>query len=86
MPHIAPILQQHLGRHPTLLVSRESSHKNVATAYIGCHRVLCLLPVRLIEFWTIDMFEKDRLTSAIVTNGQSIALVHGDDSRNKVSP
>jgi len=48
--------------------------------------VLRLLPVRLLEFGTIDIFEIDRLTLAVVTNGQSITLVDGDDSRGKVSP
>jgi hypothetical protein len=85
-PHIAPIMQQHLGRHPTLLISREPSHDHITVPQIGCDRVLRLFPVGLLEFGTIDIFEIDRLTLAVVTNGQSITLMDGDDSCGKVSP
>ena len=86
VPHIAPVMQQHLGRHPTLLVSREPSHDNVAASHVASNRVLCLFPIGLIEFGTIDIFEVNRLAPPIVMDRETIALMDGDDSRDKVSP
>jgi hypothetical protein len=48
--------------------------------------VFRLFPVGLLEFWTIDTFEVNRLASPIVMNRETIALMDGDDSRGKVSP
>ena len=80
-PHITPVIHQHFGRQPTLLVSREPSHDNVAVLDEGRRRALCLFPVGLLEFWTIDTLEVNRLASPIVTDRQTIALVDGNDSR-----
>ena len=74
-PHIAPVMQQDLGRHPALLVSREASHDHVAISDVGCHRELRLFPVGLLEFRGIDVFKMDRFAAAVVTNSQSIALM-----------
>ena len=86
VPHIAPVMQQHLGRPPTLLVSRKPSHDNVAVPDEGGRHVLRLFPVGLLEFWAIDAFKMDRFTASVVTNGQSIALMDSDDSGGKVRP
>src|SRR6267143_4066391 len=86
VPHIAPVMQQHLGRHPTLLVSREPSHDNVTASHVASNRVLRLFPIGLLEFWTIDIFKVNRLAPPIVMDRETIALMDGDDSRDKVSP
>ena len=86
VPHIAPVMQQHLGRPLTLLVSRKPSHDNVAVPDEGGRHVLRLFPIGLLEFRAIDTFKMDRFAAAVVTNGQSIALMDGNDSRGKVRP
>jgi hypothetical protein len=48
--------------------------------------VLRLFPVRLIELGTIDIFEVNHLALAIVMDRETITLMDGDDSRDKVSP
>ena len=58
-PHIASVLQQHLGRHPALLVSREVSHDHVPVRNIGRSRVLRLFPVGLLQVGAIDVFQID---------------------------
>ena len=86
VPHIAPVMQQHLGRPLTLLVSRKPSHDNVAVPDEGGRHVLRLFPVGLLEFGAIDTFKMDRFAATAVTNGQSIALMDGNDSGGKVRP
>jgi len=86
VPHITPVMQQYVGRHATLLISREPSHDYIAVPDVGNGCVLRLFPVGLLEFRTIDPFKMDRFTAAVVANGQSITLMDGDHSRDKVSP
>ena len=86
MPHIASVPKKNLCSGPAMPVPLESTDHNFAVAHISCDRVLRLFPVRLLEFGTIDIFEIDCLTTALVMDRQTIALVDGDDSRAKVSP
>jgi hypothetical protein len=85
-PTLRPSCSNNLGRHPTLLISREPSYDNIAVADIGSDRLLRLFAIRLLEFRAIDVFKMDHFVVAVVTNGQLIALVDGDDSRDKVRP
>ena len=86
MPHISPILKNNFGSDPAIPVPLQSANHNFAVSYIGCNRVLRLFPVGLLEFWTIDIFEIDRLTAALVMDRQAIALMDGDDPCAKVRP
>lgn len=86
MPHITPVMQQYLGRNPTLLIPREPLYDNIAITNIGSNRLLRLFAIGLLEFRAIDIFKMDHFVAAVMTNGQSIPLVDGDDSRDKVRP
>ena len=67
-------------------VSFERLNDNITIAHIGCHRQPCLFPVGLLEFRAIDILQVNDFVAAIVPNGQLIALMDGDDSRDKISP
>ena len=84
MPHIAPILKNNFGSDPAIPVSLKSANHNFAVSHIGCNRVLRLFPIGLFEFGTINIFEIDRFTTALVMDRQTIALMDGDDSRAEV--
>lgn len=86
MPYIATILQEYIGKYPTLLIPHEPSHHNVTVPDIRSRCVLCLLSIGLLEFRTIDALQIDRFIAAVVTNSQSIALMDGHHSCNIVSP
>jgi len=86
MPYVAPVLKQNFGSGPALAVPLKGPYHNLAVAHIGGRGEFCLFPVGLLEFRAIDIFKMDRFAAAVVTNGQSIALMNSDDSRDKVSP
>lgn len=86
MPYIASILKKNFCSDPAMPIPFESPDHNFAVPHIGCKRALRLFPVRLLEFGTIDIFEIDRLTTALVMDRETIALMNGDDSRAKVRP
>lgn len=86
MPHIASVLKKNFCSGPAMPVPLESTNHHFTVGYIGCNRMLRLFPVGLFEVWTINALKIDRFAAAVVTNSQSIALMDGDDSRDKVSP
>ena len=86
MSHIASVLKKNFGSGPAMPVPFERPNHHFTVGYIGCNRMLRLFPVGLLEFRAIDVLKMDGFAVAVVTNGQSIALMDGDDLRNKVSP
>ena len=85
-PYVLSVWKENLRRGLALLISRERPNYDVTVPdESGCH-MLGLFTIGLFGIGTVDVFEINCLTSAIVTDRDPITFMDSDDFCGKIRP